>query len=227
MDKSDESATRPKKKRNVTGCVPNAAIAATYRIEQHRLDELELHPELQVRIERDEDTIREYAEIMADDPDRFPPVDVFEVEGKLYLVDGWHRLNAAMTAKLDTIKCRVFTGTMEQAWEFAWGANKTNGRRLTTKDKRHAIEVALQRHPEWASPRIAALIGCTHPTVEAYRKILQVEPPEGRVGTDGKRRKVKAKHEKVANQVAKIANATSPPRLKIVTSEPEATHRKM
>ena len=188
---------------------PNAT-----RNERHPLDTLTLIPELQVRVRCDTETIRDYAAAMAVAPDDFPPVDVFDVEGKLYLVHGWHRYNAARIAKQESIRCRVIEGTMEEAWQFAWGANRTNGRRLTTKDKRHAIEVALTRHPEWASARIAEMIGCTHPTVERYRKNLPIGPAGAdavRIGSDNKRRKVRANDtSKVLPELQPVQEASSP-----------------
>lgn len=226
---NDGSATSRARKRHAAPPKPCSLPIATgaRRVDQHPIAELILLPDLQVRVDRDEETVRDYAAIMVADPKKLPPVDVFEIDGKLYLVNGWHRLNAALTAKLDIIKCSVVTGTMEDAWAFAWGANRTNGLRLTTKDKKHAIEAALTRHPDWSSSRIAELIGCTHPTVESYRKNLRIEPDTEavddvkRIGSDGKRRKVKVKHNEVTSQVAKILKASSPPHLEIVRPECE------
>jgi len=159
------------------------------RIERLVLANLTLDPNLQVRGRCDGRTIDEYAALMAaDPPEEFDPIDVFDVGGKFYLAHGWHRYYAALRAKLETIACSIIEGTMEEAFEFALGANKKNGRRLTRKELWNAIDVALRQFSHWSNSRIALKVGCTHPTVGRRRKAppktLQVRPTSGAEITD-------------------------------------------
>ncbi len=152
------------------------------RIERLVLGDLTLDPNLQVRGGCDGRTIDEYAALMAaDPPTEFDPIDVFDVGGQFYLAHGWHRYHAAQRAKLDTIACSIIEGTMAEAFEFALGANSKNGRRLTRKELWNAIDVALRQFSQWSDSRIAAHVGCTHPTVGRRRKLktLQVRPESG------------------------------------------------
>lgn len=168
---------------------PEPVTNKASRIERLALGDLTLDPNLQVRGGCDGRTIDEYAALMvADPPTEFDPIDVFDVGGTFYLAHGWHRYHAAQRAKLDTIVCSIIEGTMEEAFEFALGANKKNGRRLTRKELWNAIDVALRQFSRWSDSRIADHVGCTHPTVgrrrKAHLKTLQVRPRDAFENSD-------------------------------------------
>ena len=50
----------------------------------------------------------------------------------------------------------ILTGTREDALWCALGANRAHGQRLTSADKKHAIELALEAWPEQSQSRDAA-----------------------------------------------------------------------
>ena len=102
-----------------------------------------LDTQCQARAELDLETIRDYTErYQAGLP--LPPVDVFQVGDKKYLVDGFHRLAAARRALEAFLEVKVVgDGTLEEARWKALAANLTHGLRRTYADKRNAVMLAL------------------------------------------------------------------------------------
>lgn len=96
----------------------------------------------QIRAAIDPQVVSDYAEAMTNGA-TFPPIVLFHDGNQHYLADGFHRFLAAQRLTFKDIDADVRPGTKEDALWFALGANKTNGKRLTEKDKRNAIELAL------------------------------------------------------------------------------------
>lgn len=141
----------------------------------------------QVRAEIDEAIVDEYAEHLAAGG-TLPPVAAFRDGGSTYLADGFHRLRAHERAGRTEIEAQVQTGTREDALWCALGANRAHGHRLTSADKKHAIELALEAWPDRSQRRIAAQIGCSQQYVGKVRAQVTTSChlPERTVGTDGK-----------------------------------------
>ncbi len=76
------------------------------------------------------------------------PVTVYRDPSGAWLADGFHRLEAARLAGLQSIPCALFVGGYREALLFACGANATHGARRTAADKRRAVETLLN-DPEW------------------------------------------------------------------------------
>lgn len=127
----------------------------------------------QNRAQLDWVVIAEYSEEMKIGA-RFPAIDV-TYDGETYwLVDGFHRVNAAKDANLETILANVKPGTREDAQWRSYGVNKSHGLRRTNEDKRRAVEAALA-HPKAASMTdvaIAQHCGVSSMTVGNYRKTI-------------------------------------------------------
>lgn len=120
---------------------------------------------LQVRCAMNGDVVAEYAEAMKDGA-KFPPIIAYrEATGgsaagsssgkdrlptadapttKLYLADGYHRVEAAREVGLIEIEAEVRDGGYNEALRFALQANATHGLRLTNADKRRALDLAWQ-----------------------------------------------------------------------------------
>jgi len=127
-------------------------------------------PEMQPRATMNQHVIDDYAEDIRSGA-KFPPLDVFNVNGEFILVDGFHRLLAAQEAGLKKIYCEVRTGTIRDAFLFASGANSTHGFRRTNEDKRKAVE-RLLTDPEWkgwSDNKIAEICKVHVQTVAKYR----------------------------------------------------------
>jgi len=100
---------------------------------------------LQTRVALDEQTVNDYAEAMRGRA-KFPPVIVFKDnhKRKLYLADGFHRVEAAQRAGFKAVKADVKVGVFADALKYALGANANHGLRRSNADKRRALEMAWE-----------------------------------------------------------------------------------
>jgi hypothetical protein len=151
-----------------------------------RLDDLILDPNLYLRDRIDDFTVERYADSWA----RLPPVVVFDVEGSLMLVDGFHRHAAAVMLGRKTIKAEVLSGTMTEALDFASSVNLFHGLPLTRAERRRAVEVKMKLHHDWSDRKMAEELGVSRELVAKTRRNLidgkQIPNNPGRVGADGK-----------------------------------------
>lgn len=146
------------------------------RIQKLPRNEITVDPGLQVRVELNAETRREYAEALLDDADLdLPPVIVFFDGKKYWLADGFHRVGAYLSAYRDMIPCEIREGSRRDALAYALSANTTNGLRRTNADKRRAVEIALKDEEwgKWSDQQVAKLCGVSPPTVAAARSSLK------------------------------------------------------
>jgi hypothetical protein len=84
--------------------------------------------------------------------DSFPPIKLGRVNGKLVLLDGFHRVQAAREARVNSLRAEVAPMSEAAATQFAIAANANHGKRLTQKDKRRCFELyrdaGLHKHPD-------------------------------------------------------------------------------
>jgi site-specific DNA-methyltransferase (adenine-specific) len=147
----------------------------------------------QPRAALDWTVIQEYAEAMQAGV-RFPAVTVVYDGQAHWLVDGFHRVNAAQQAKLATIPADVKPGTLQDAQWLSYGVNTSHGLRRSNEDKRRAVEAALA-HPKAegrSNVQIAAHCGVSEFMVRQHRpapaifdKIEDSEQPAERIVTRG------------------------------------------
>jgi hypothetical protein len=155
----------------------------------------------QPRTKLDQSIIDEYAEAMKAGA-TFPPVDVFKIERKYVLVDGFHRIAAAERANIKKFLCEVHEGTIQDAVLFASGVNATHGLRRTPEDKHRAVERILNGHPDWSKwsdGKIADICHVSHSFVAKVRQ--QVSFHDGKIASE---RKVKRGHKTYTMNTAKI-----------------------
>jgi hypothetical protein len=100
----------------------------------------------------------------------FPPVTAFkEQDGtQIWLVDGNHRVEAAIAEGLRTIPVSLQIGSRREALLYALGANASHGLQRTSADKRNAVMLMLSdaEWVNWANRDIARKTG-TSPTFVA------------------------------------------------------------
>ncbi len=148
--------------------------------------DLELSHHICVRTGLDEETVRNYAACF----DQLPPIQVFDLDGRLVVVDGNHRTHAAQRLGLTDIAAEVKPGTLEEAREAAALANVAHGKPLNTAEKRKAIDAVLVCKPERSDNWVAKLVGVDRKTVHKRREALEAgrEFPtlSELVGEDGK-----------------------------------------
>ena len=124
----------------------------------------------QIRAALDEDTVTEYAAIIREGG-AMPPVLVVHDGKNHWVVDGFHRIEAALRAGKTRQIVESCEGTLETAILEACGANQRHGLRRSTADKRRAVETMLA-HPvakDWSLRRIADHIGVSHEMVATHR----------------------------------------------------------
>lgn len=140
--------------------------------------------------------VKDYAEALKAGT-KFPPVTVVQdnVTGQLYLVDGYHRKDAAILAGLAMIEAEVTEGSFTDAVRLAIKANAAHGLRRTKADKKNAIRLALVHAQELfgANPSNDMLADACAVTKRWVKKIRpkltggeQFPPCDKRIGKDGK-----------------------------------------
>jgi hypothetical protein len=149
-----------------------------------RLDQLVLLPALQVRVQLDPETVREYTQLFRDVPaDKCtcPPITVYRHEETYVVSDGFHRITAAKRAGRTTLKAYVHTGTLDDAWMNGMQTNIAHGKPYNRDDKQKIV-LWLLNHPRYgmlSTREIAALTGhmVAHGTVHNLRTRHQ-RPPD-------------------------------------------------
>ncbi|MFI0366875.1 chromosome partitioning protein ParB [Actinomadura sp. 1N219] len=134
----------------------------------------------------DEEHVRRLSEI----EDRLPPILVHR--GTMRVVDGVHRLHAAVRQGRTEIEVRYFDGDLGDAFLCAVTNNVTHGLPLCLADRKAAAERIIVSHP-WLSDReIARHAGLAAKTVAVIRT-RSTEDSQGsntRLGADGRVRPV-------------------------------------
>lgn len=124
----------------------------------------------QIRSSIDEKVVDEYAELMKSGTSFPPPAVVYDGDGYI-LVDGFHRVLAAIKADIPKIEVSVESGDARTAILYAVGANSTHGLKRTNEDKRRAVMVLLndQEWCQWSNEAIAKRCGVAPNTVANHR----------------------------------------------------------
>ena len=142
----------------------------------------------QMRISENAAAIEDYAEAVRNGS-VFPPLIVF-TDGKHYwLADGFHRFAAFLKCGLDSCRCDVREGTLNDAKRFACEANKEHGLQRTQSDKRNAIKeyLTISGLEKLSNSEIGKRLGVSHHLVCAVRGELKLAPsPKSHVGGGGK-----------------------------------------
>lgn len=126
-----------------------------------------------------------HVQLIADTEDALPPITVHRPT--LRVIDGRHRLRAAMAKGETSIRARLFDGTEDEAFILSVKLNNAHGLPLTGSDRRAAVARLLQTRPEWSDRAIAAIVGVSAQTVgKVRRSTVSTTQLNGRVGRDGR-----------------------------------------
>jgi len=123
----------------------------------------------QIRATLDLPTVEEYAAAMEQGAD-FPPVAVVSDEKHFWLVDGFHRVEAAKMCGRAEIAATVGKGNIYTAIRAALGANHTHGLKRSQADKRRAVAIAMKKLPPVSARELAKICGVSYFLVETIKK---------------------------------------------------------
>ncbi|WP_231999847.1 hypothetical protein [Mycobacterium sp. 1245852.3] len=133
----------------------------------------------------------------------------------MQIVDGFHRVAAALNQGLDSVKVQFVDGPADLAFIAAVRANVTHGLPLSLADRRAAATRIIGTHAHWSDRVIAEITGLSAKTVCGIRsKSGGPQNPDARLGKDGRLRPV--------NPAASRALVAE-----LIKAKPEATLREI
>ncbi|MEU7219460.1 ParB/RepB/Spo0J family partition protein [Nocardia iowensis] len=127
-----------------------------------------------------------HVNLLAEISGELPPIVVHRPT--MRVIDGMHRLRAAIRRGDQTIGVRFFDGSADEGFVYAVEANIKHGLPLSLADRQAAAERIMHTYPELSDRAVAARCGLSPKTVSAIRRRsrdsgLRVER---RVGLDGR-----------------------------------------
>jgi len=127
----------------------------------------------------------EHAKLLANADSVLPPITVHRATRRV--IDGRHRLAAAVVRGDDVIRVRFFDGDERDAFILSVRENTTHGLPLSNRDRAAAADRILGTHPAWSDRAIAEIAGLSAKTVAGLRRALAgADQPAARLGRDGK-----------------------------------------
>jgi ParB-like chromosome segregation protein Spo0J len=132
----------------------------------------------------------EHVRVLAESGAALPPIIVHRQT--MRVIDGMHRLSAALLRGQSEIEAHLYTGGEDDAFVLAVETNIAHGLPLSLADRTAAAERIIRSHPNWSDRAIASSTGLAASTVSAIRKRAtdQVVQLNSRVGRDGRTRPV-------------------------------------
>ncbi|MGP4029219.1 hypothetical protein [Actinomadura sp. 3N407] len=108
------------------------------------------------------------------------------------VIDGMHRLRAAMLRGEKAIDAHYFHGTETDMFVLSVTANIQHGLPLSQQDRMTAAERIFVTHPEWSDRMVAIVVGLSGKKVAALRRRMadDIPQPTVRIGRDGRARPV-------------------------------------
>lgn len=151
-----------------------------------KLEDIKFTERFRVRDRLDEATVQQYEQVL----DQLPPVLVYQIGQQQYLVDGFHRCEAARRQGRTDITVEVRSGTDSDAYVAAIAANTSHGLPLKSKERRRAAKEFLKLFPDRSNRWIGEDLGLSHHTIEVIRAELeaggQIAHLNIQTGRDGK-----------------------------------------
>lgn len=109
------------------------------------------------------------------------------------VIDGFHRVAAAIRKGLDEIDAYLYDGPIESAFVIGVEANVTHGLPLSLPDRRAAALKILRAYPQWSDRAVATSTGLSAKTVGAIRcATADNQQLHNRLGRDGRIRPLNA-----------------------------------
>ncbi|MBV9445846.1 MAG: ParB N-terminal domain-containing protein [Streptosporangiaceae bacterium] len=122
---------------------------------------------------------------LAETDAELPPILVHRQ--KMVIIDGMHRLRAAILKGQESIAVEFFDGSDEEAFLQAIKANTTHGLPLSMEDRRAAARKIIVANPDLSDRYIAAYSGLSDKTVGMIRRSMGAQAGlNTRLGVDGR-----------------------------------------
>lgn len=130
----------------------------------------------------------EHARALADVETPLPPILVHRPT--MRVIDGMHRLRAAVIRGQETVQARFFDGPEQAAFLLAVRENIVHGLPLTAADREAAALRILRAHPDWSDRAVALAAGVSTRRVALVRgrSTDPAQQSNTRVGRDGRLR---------------------------------------
>ncbi|WP_406445579.1 ParB N-terminal domain-containing protein [Streptomyces sp. NBC_00631] len=129
----------------------------------------------------------EHIRVLAESGAQLPPI--VACRRNLRVIDGHHRVRAAMLRGDDHIAVQFFDGPDDEAFILAVRLNVEHGLPLTRADRHSAAQRILRTHPDWSNRLIAELSGISDKSVARLRcATAELPQSHSRTGCDGRTR---------------------------------------
>ncbi|GGO10754.1 hypothetical protein GCM10010116_21600 [Microbispora rosea subsp. aerata] len=127
-----------------------------------------------------------HAKVLADVVTPLPPILVHRPT--MRIIDGMHRVRAALMRGRQTIEARFFDGAEDAAFLLAVRENIKHGLPLSTADREMAVIRILTSQPHWSDRAIAAVTGLSAKGVAEIRRrsTASASQMNTRMGRDGR-----------------------------------------
>lgn len=128
----------------------------------------------------------EHVRVLADSPGPLPPILVHRPS--MQVIDGMHRLHAALIRGQDTIPVRFVDCDDKDVFVIAVQANTAHGLPLSLAERKTAAARIIGLHPHWSDRLVAQAAGLSPKTVAALRRRATGDNPQllARTGRDGR-----------------------------------------
>jgi hypothetical protein len=132
----------------------------------------------------------EHVRVLAESEEQLPPIIVHGQS--MRVIDGTHRIRAAVMRGEEEIEAKIYHGTDENAFLLAVRMNIAHGLPLTRADRTAAAARIIRTHPQWSNRMIATATGLSAGTVGKVRRRSTVHNAQSttRVGKDGRVRPI-------------------------------------
>ena len=132
----------------------------------------------------------EHTRMLAESGKQLPPIVVHVPS--MRVIDGIHRVRAAIMRGDKTISAKEYHGTDDDAFALAVRMNIAHGLPLTRADRTAAAARIIRSHPQWSDRMIATTVGLSARTIAKTRHRSTAESTQSttRLGQDGRVRPI-------------------------------------
>ncbi|MEV7009503.1 ParB N-terminal domain-containing protein [Streptosporangium sp. NPDC051022] len=134
----------------------------------------------------------DHCRMLLESGENLPPIVIHGQS--MSVIDGMHRVRAALMCGKREIDAKIFYGTSEEAFVLAVRMNIAHGLPLTRADRTAAAARIIDSHPQWSNRMIAAITGLSPGSVAEVRRRSTAQGDQSivRIGKDGRVRPMNA-----------------------------------